>query len=642
MIQTKKKKADEIRWGRSLATTGVMILLVVAASFAVLRHINRMEEERSFERLYEEAGRLADTIELYAASDREELRMLSAVIGKYDDLYAPELWDLLDSYTAVGMMSRVELLLPGDVVLTRGGTPVDGTGTLSFDREAALGEHITDRETDILDSENYIARHYVPVLRDGETVAMLYGVIELGELPEEVNLDPYGGQGAVYIIDGLTGDFLVDTWHPGQVGNMWEMGQREMAPGYDSEQLRQGVYDGDSRYVVFVSRTAGEYLYFYYEPMAINQWRIAVSVPESVVFANADAIARVLNLFLIFELVCFMAYFLWMIRYARQVTGEKQRRLETLNFLYDVENLLFNAHEKRENLDAALEKIGGILPAEQVGFWIAGQPRAFRWRKEPAVDEPADGGDQARIHKLLTYFEAGNRDFEAYNEKALREMFPEEDWAGVRNLVAVPVGDMDGKICGILAVRNITGGPSTAALLKNLKFSFSMFCRNLKHYTELREQGDRDALTGLYNRNRYERDLRSVYAPYSGPLVCAYIDVNGLHEMNNANGHDKGDQMLAAVAAELRRHFDPEHTYRIGGDEFVVFVPGGEEDAVAARCHALAASLAAENYHVSIGVHGERCVSSLQALIKAAEKNMYEEKKRYYEQEAHDRRRTAR
>ena len=79
-----------------------MIILIVAASISVTSYINRMEEERNFERLYE---------------------------------------------------------------------------------EAAKGVHITDRETDIVYKDTYVVRHYVPVERDVETVAMLYGVIVLGGLP---------------------------------------------------------------------------------------------------------------------------------------------------------------------------------------------------------------------------------------------------------------------------------------------------------------------------------------------------------------------------------------------------------------------------------------------------------------------------
>ena len=189
----KRKKINNIGWGRSLVTTIVMIILIGAASFGVTNYINEAEEKACFERLYEEADNLAGEIEMYVRSDREELELLASVIAEYDGVDSPELWELLNSYDAVGMMSRIELLIPGDQVLIKG-KAVDAHGLLSFEKEASMGAHITDREQDILDENNYIVRHYVPVVKDGKTVAMLYGVIELGELPEEVNMNPYSGK----------------------------------------------------------------------------------------------------------------------------------------------------------------------------------------------------------------------------------------------------------------------------------------------------------------------------------------------------------------------------------------------------------------------------------------------------------------
>src|SRR5699024_1045608 len=125
-------------------------------------------------------------------------------------------------------------------------------------------------------------------------------------------------------------------------------------------------------YVVFVSRTTGEYLYFYYEPMKINDWRIALSVPREVVFSRADGIRTAVNHFLILEVVCFFLYFIWMFSYVRRDSREKQRQLDTINYIYDVEKLLFNAHVKRSNIAMALEKISQIISAECAGFWMPG------------------------------------------------------------------------------------------------------------------------------------------------------------------------------------------------------------------------------------------------------------------------------
>ena len=64
---------------------------------------------------------------------------------------------------------------------------------------------------DIRDENRLILRSFVPVVQNGEPVAMLYGVVDLKVLSEKVETTAYGGQAAVHVADGATGDFLVDT-----------------------------------------------------------------------------------------------------------------------------------------------------------------------------------------------------------------------------------------------------------------------------------------------------------------------------------------------------------------------------------------------------------------------------------------------
>ena len=635
---------ENIHWGRSLATTGLMILFVVAASFGVIHRINRMEEEKGFERLYEEAASLADDIAMYVKSDREELEMIAALIANYPEPDSPELWKILDSYTAEGMMSRIELLLPDDTVLTGGGQRTDAGGVLSFEKEAALGAHVTDRETDLRDDGNYIVRHYVPVRRDGQTAAMLYGVVELETLPEKANMDPYGGKGALYIIDGNNGDFLVDTWHE-ELGNLWALGERKMAPGYDTDQIRQDFSKGEEGYVVFVSETTGSNLYFYYEPMGVNEWRVALSVPEDVVFSNVREIKKALNLFLAFEALCFLGYFLWMACDVWRETNEKQKQLDTIHYINEIEKLLFNAHEKQENMGDALAKIADITAAEKVCFQItekAVEDISFLWdgsKKQIYKEEtPWMKGTKER---LLNYFQEGNSQFLALDEKSLKPFFPECRQRSVTSMMAIPVEGFSGEICGILSALNLSQRPANPNLLKNVNFSFSMFCHNMKGYSEIKARGEKDFLTGMYNRNRYETDLPKLPEIYRKSLACAYIDANELHELNNSKGHDAGDAMLKAVAGQIRSKFGTEYTYRIGGDEFLAFAVDMEKEQAELLGRELEQALAEKNFHISVGVQWEAKISSMNDLIKGAEKKMYLAKKEYYAQEGHDRRRRA-
>ncbi len=54
------------------------------------------------------------------------------------------------------------------------------------------------------------------------------------------------------------------------------------------------------------------------------------------------------------------------------------------------------------------------------------------------------------------------------------------------------------------------------------------------------------------------------------PLVLAYVDVDGLKQVNDRNGHAAGDALLRDVVAAIKtnlRSYDP--VVRVGGDEFV-------------------------------------------------------------------------
>ncbi len=56
-------------------------------------------------------------------------------------------------------------------------------------------------------------------------------------------------------------------------------------------------------------------------------------------------------------------------------------------------------------------------------------------------------------------------------------------------------------------------------------------------------------------------------------MVCTYIDVVGLHEVNDHLGHRSGDTLLCSIANAARKFFASSRIYRVGGDEFVILTP---------------------------------------------------------------------
>jgi len=103
-----------------------------------------------------------------------------------------------------------------------------------------------------------------------------------------------------------------------------------------------------------------------------------------------------------------------------------------------------------------------------------------------------------------------------------------------------------------------------------------------------------DVLTGLLNRRGFEELLADKAGrPFAGSL--GVIDLNQLKPLNDTHGHEAGDAALQLVARALRGHFrvtDP--IFRMGGDEFLVVMPGGSSADLTARLERIDRALLAQ------------------------------------------------
>ena len=93
-----------------------------------------------------------------------------------------------------------------------------------------------------------------------------------------------------------------------------------------------------------------------------------------------------------------------------------------------------------------------------------------------------------------------------------------------------------------------------------------------KYHKRLLEMAQQDYLTGLATRwylHEYAETKRD-----EKDLTCIYFDLDNFKLINDTYGHQEGDRALAATGEMMQREFPEGFCARMGGDEFMIVIPG--------------------------------------------------------------------
>jgi diguanylate cyclase (GGDEF)-like protein len=118
--------------------------------------------------------------------------------------------------------------------------------------------------------------------------------------------------------------------------------------------------------------------------------------------------------------------------------------------------------------------------------------------------------------------------------------------------------------------------------------------------TQARIDSETDPLTGLANRRGWQRRIESVESePTNRYLVL--VDLDDLKQVNDAEGHAAGDNLLRRAANTLQAWCGDGIAARIGGDEFAICVNDRQEQNPEAVAADLYNALREQGIHATIG-----------------------------------------
>ena len=151
----------------------------------------------------------------------------------------------------------------------------------------------------------------------------------------------------------------------------------------------------------------------------------------------------------------------------------------------------------------------------------------------------------------------------------------------------------------------------------------------------LKDEANRDPLTGLLNRRGLQEAMNSLRAEEL-PLAVCLFDLDDPKKANDGRGHETGDKMIRAFADLLRRHTQEQDILcRYGGDEFMVVLKRLNDAEAALKkgtdiCREFQSYLTAEQLPASCFGGIALCRANEKpstALIERADRAMYRAKR---------------
>lgn len=624
MLENRKKKR---RFINNEIHTIIATLLCGLVFLTSILYVYTKTEEEAFEYLHMQTQQIKENLSLQINSDRENLITLASTVAQlYENGEDVNL--IFDSFSPIGLIESIGILYPDNTLVTKYG--VSSTEhELSFDEEVKKGEYVSGRVEDVTYGGRAVVRSAVPVVSGDETIAVLYGIMSVGALNNKYKKMVEDIDAQLYVYSEENGDFIIDSIHstPGKISNLETYKYKR---GFSYKQL----ISEEKGFSAFESKLQNKMLYVHYAKLGISDWKIMMARPQEMVFKNARDIVG--NL-----IISFLVMLGIIVLYIGMLFRISTKKNEVISTTSEIRKLLIDINHNSDNVILALKKIVDLTNSRS-GFFVDTDGEDFVYISPEQQKELICGKNRmyftAETLEIINKINSpGATDVIVLSVCAndyLKEINPRfYDFLisnGIKEYIVASVTDNSHRV-SVAGVINPKRVGTARTVLSDIAVCFAMAIYNKRYLDKTETTAYTDSLTGLYNRLVYDNDVSRYDEEKPVRFACVYVDVNGLHELNNTQGHEAGDEMLIYIANVLKDVFYGSRIYRIGGDEFLIFTENASRESVKTSVGKMRDLLAKRQYSVAVGAEYTEKNTNTSKLIRSAEVKMYREKTKYYQ-----------